>query len=279
MGKIGKTWWGQRFIEAMETFTDSKRLVRGRQYLGTHRILGWRVERNSVLARVRGRMSPCLGFYEEPIYEIRIEFSPLPESAWDSAIRLIGSRAGFLARLLLNEMPDEIEKPFEALDVHLLPRSRKDIKTDCSCPDPENPCKHIAALYYLLASRLDHDPFLLFELRGLPRSELARRLQNTPLGAALATALTENGGELCSAESYFSRPAALAAPETVVPRDYWRGAKKLPSGVEPPEPAPVSGILVKKGGDFPPFWPKDVSFVDVMEAFYEQVRKKAKDWM
>jgi uncharacterized Zn finger protein len=279
MSKLGKTWWGQRFIEAMETFTDSKRLMRGRQYLSTHRILGWRVEQNKVQARVRGRMSPYLGFYEEPIYEIHIEFLPLPDTAWDNAIRLIGSRAGFLARLLLNEMPDEIEKPFQDLDVDLLPRSRKDIKTQCSCPDPENPCKHIAALYYLLASRLDHDPFLLFELRGLPRGELARRLQKTPLGAALAIALTENGGDLYSAESYFSRPIPVPVPEAVAPKDYWRGAKKLSSGVEPPEPAPVSGILVKKGGDFPPFWPKDVSFVEVMDAFYEQVRKKAKDWM
>lgn len=279
MSTFGKTWWGQRFIEAMETFVDPKRLTRGRQYLSTHRILGWRVERNSLRARVRGRVSPYLGFYEEPVYEIHIEFQPLPESAWDNAVRLIGSRAGFLARLLLNEMPDEIEKPFDELGVDLLPRSRKVIKAQCSCPDPENPCKHIAALYYLLASRLDHDPFLLFELRGLPRAELARRLQKTPLGAALALALTENGGDLCSAESYFNRPQPVAVPETVVPRDYWRGAKKLPSGVEPPESAPVSGILVKKGGDFPPFWLKDVSFVDVMDAFYDQVRKKAKDWM
>ncbi|HYE37279.1 SWIM zinc finger family protein [Methylocaldum sp.] len=279
MSTFGKTWWGQRLIEATETFTDPKRLIRGRQYLSTHRILGWQVERNKVQARVRGRMSPYLGFYEEPVYEIRIEFLPLPESAWDSAIRLIGDRAGFLARLLLNEMPDEIEKPFDDLGIDLLPRSRKDLKARCSCPDPENPCKHIAALYYLLASRLDHDPFLLFELRGLPRSELARRLQATPLGAALAVALTEDAGELRSAESYFSRPKPIAVPETVAPKDYWRSAKKLPSGVEPPEPAPVSGILVKKGGDFPPFWPKDVSFVEVMDAFYEQVRKRAKDWM
>jgi uncharacterized Zn finger protein len=279
MTKIGKTWWGRRFIEVLESFTEPGRLARGRQYVSGHRITNWQVRGNRVEARIRGRVSPYYGIYEEPVYETRIEFAPIPEAAWHEAIGHIGEKAGYLSRLLFNEMPDEIEKPLAELGVSLLPRSRNDLDTRCSCPDAENPCKHVAGLYYLLAARLDQDPFLLFELRGLSRAELIRRLKATTLGSALAAALTEEPGEIRPARSYFTRPEPVAQPGAVAPRDFWRGARRLPAGVEPPQPAAVSGILIRKGGDYPPFWEKHESFVEVMDAFYEQVRKKAKDWL
>jgi uncharacterized Zn finger protein len=280
MAKQGKTWWGRRFIEVLETFTDPGRLARGRQYLAGGRVLCCSIAGNRVQARVRGKVNPYLGAFEEPIYESRLEFQAIPDAAWDEAIRHMGGQAGFLCRLLVDEMPDEIEMPLAELGLSLLPRGRQDVKAVCTCPDPENPCKHLAGLYYLLAGRLDQDPFLLFELRGLPRAELARRLKATPLGAALATALTEAPPELQPAESFFTRPLPVEVPEAVEARDFWRGGKRLPPGVEPAQPAGVTGILVRKGGDFPAFWDKDESFVETMAAFYEHVRKKAaKDWL
>ena len=279
MSPAGKTWWGRRFIEGLETFTETGRLARGRQYLSGHRILRWNQAGGRVEATVRGRVSPYFGVYEEPVYETSIVFRPIPDAAWNDAIALIGGRAGFLSRLLVAEMPDEIEKPLAELGVSLLPRGRADLTTHCTCPDAENPCKHLAGLYFLLASRLDQDPFLLFELRGLSRAELARRLKSTPLGAALAAALTEEPPELRPARAFFSRPEPVPLPDTVSPREFWRGGRHLPPGVEPPEPAAVTGILIRKGGDYPPFWDKDQSFVEVMDAFYEQVRKKARDWL
>jgi uncharacterized Zn finger protein len=279
MTKPAKTWWGRRFIEVLESFTDPNCLARGRQYLSGHRISGWQVQGNRVEATLRGRVSPYYGVYEEPVYEARIEFMPIDDAAWNEAVRHVGEKAGFVARLLFNEMPDEIEQPLAELGVSLLPCSRKDIAARCSCPDGENPCKHVAGLYHLLAQRLDQDPFLLFELRGLSRRELVRRLKTTPLGSALASALTEEPAELRPAESYFTRPDPVPRPVAVAARDFWRGAKRLPAGVEPPQPAAVSGILIRKGGDHPAFWDKEESFVEAMDAFYEQVRKKAKEWL
>jgi uncharacterized Zn finger protein len=37
---------------------------------------------------------------------------------------------------------------------------------------------------------------------------------------------------------------------------------------------PVSAIAVKKQGDFPPFWERDNSFIEVMETLYEAVKTK-----
>lgn len=277
--KMSKTWWGRRFLEVVESFTEAGRLARGRQYLGSHRISHWEVRGNRVEATIRGKINPYYGIHEVPVYDTWLKFTPIPHKAWDEALSLIGSRAGYISRLLFNEMPDEIERPLGELGVSLLPSGPSDVASGCSCPDYENPCKHVAALYLLLAGRLDQDPFLLFELRGLSRAELIQRLRATPLGTALAAALDETPLPPQATDSFFTRPIEQPLPDRLTPRQFWRGQRKLPAGVEPPPPAAVSGILIRKGGDFPAFWDKDESFVEVMDAFYEQVRKKSKDWL
>ena len=173
---------------------------------------------------------------------------------------------------------DNIEEPFEDLGLHLLPRSMKDLKTQCSCPDSANPCKHIAGLDYFIAAKLDLDPFLLFELRGLPRSELSRQLREMPLGRALSQALSVEELPLQAAESYFTRPLARTFPGTWAAEDFWRGALRLPERIEPATPPAVAALSIKKGGDFPGFWTRDNSFIEAMELFYEAVRKRGKTW-
>jgi hypothetical protein len=53
---------------------------------------------------------------------------------------------------------------YAAAKASLFPTARADLETECSCPDYANPCKHIAAVYYLLGEEFDRDPFLLFRL-------------------------------------------------------------------------------------------------------------------
>ena len=279
MNKISKTWWGRRFLDVLEKQTDSGRLSRGRQYLASNQIRDISINGTAVSACIRGKVNPYYGVHEAPVYHTRIKLTAIPHSAWDEALTLIGSRAGYISRLLFNEMPDEIELPLDELGVSLLPVGSGEITSDCSCPDIENPCKHIAALYYMLATRLDQDPFLLFELRGLSRTELISRLKSTPLGTALASALDETPARPQPAESFFTRPIAQSLPDQVCPRQFWRGQRKLPAGVEHPPPAAISGILIRKGGDYPPFWERDQSFVEVMDLLYEQIRKKGKEWL
>ncbi|MDF9393731.1 MULTISPECIES: SWIM zinc finger family protein [Methylococcus] len=120
----------------------------------------WR--KGEVSAKIRGNANPYYGIYQEPTYDTAISLSPIRDSDWALLVRHLGSRAAFVSRLLLNEMPENIEKPFELLDLHLLPHGAKDFKTRCSCPDYQNPCKHIAGLCYLLSAQLDQDPCMFF---------------------------------------------------------------------------------------------------------------------
>jgi uncharacterized Zn finger protein len=80
--------------------------------------------------------------------------------------------------LLAGEMPQDIEAAFTVAGVPLFPQNSSDIETSCSCPDYANPCKHIAAAYYLLGERFDEDPFLIFHLRGRTREQIMNALRS-----------------------------------------------------------------------------------------------------
>ena len=276
--KTVRTWWGKRFIEALEGFIDPGRLQRGKSYANEKRILQWAMERGRVTATIRGNINPYFDVYEEPRYSTSIELNAISADDWKKVIAELGSRAAFVSKLLLNEVPDSIEEPFEELGLHLLPRNAKDLKTKCSCPDYANPCKHVAGLDYFLAAKLDQDPFLLFELRGLGRAELLAQLKQTPLGRALASALSNEEAPLQASEGFYARPLPQPLPALMAAEDFWRGRLRLPDSIEPATPPAVPALIVKKGGDFPEFWDRENSFIEAMEDFYEAVRKRSKQW-
>jgi uncharacterized Zn finger protein len=275
MAQFSRTWWGQRFIEALEQFTDPGRLGRGRSYASNGRILDYTITNGKVDARVRGSINPYFGVYKEPIYKTSITIKAISAADWTRVIRQIASRADLVTKLLLNEMPDTIEDAFSKLGLHLLPHSEQDFVNDCSCPDWSNPCKHIAGVYYLLASALDHDPFVMFELRGLTRDDLRVELAQSHLGQILASALVaEDLPPVEPVESYYTRPIKEPATKGASHKEFWTGARRLPTPLTTTAQANVPALLIKKQGDYPPFWHKDISFISVMEELYDRVRTK-----
>ena len=155
-GNIGDTWWSKRWVGVLESFGWSNRLERGRRYARKGQALDFELSTGKVEATVQGSVN-------KP-YFVTIEIKPLTEGAWDHVIEEMSQKAIFAAKLLAGEMPDDIEGAFEAADVSLFPEKSKDIKTHCSCPDSANPCKHIAALYYILAEEFDRDPFMIYRI-------------------------------------------------------------------------------------------------------------------
>src|SRR6266568_3764517 len=213
MAQFSRTWWGQRFIAALEQFTDPARLGRGRSYASGGRILDYTLVKGTVTARVRGSINPYFGVYKEPIYRTSITIKAISAADWTKAIRHIASRADLVTKLLMNEMPDTIEDAFSGLGLHLLPHSERDFVTDCTCPDWANPCKHIAGVYYLLASALDRDPFVMFELRGLSRDDLHAERVRSPLGQILSSALKSDNHYFMAADLLLAgRQGQLPAP-------------------------------------------------------------------
>ncbi len=194
-GRIGDTWWSQRFIDALEAFGMGSRLQRGKRYARTGQVLSVEVTAGQVKASVQGsRTKP---------YRVFIETELLSGAEWDAVEAAMASSAVFAARLLADEMPEEIEEAFAAASTSLFPGSLHEINSACSCPDWENPCKHIAAVYYLLAEAFDADPFLIFAWRGRAKDELlaglrARRRSSPSEGGPLsvAAAPSDPGGPM-----------------------------------------------------------------------------------
>jgi hypothetical protein len=81
-------------------------------------------------------------------------------------------------------------RPRAAVGIDLLPVAGE-LQPRCSCPDWANPCKHAAAVCYLVADTLDADPFLLFLMRGRGRDTLLAGLRTRR--AAAGGAATGNG--------------------------------------------------------------------------------------
>lgn len=276
MSQFSRTWWGQKFIHAIEKITDAGRLSRGRSYARGNKVKSFEIQQSCITAQVRGSINPYFGVHKEPLYRITIEFQPISAAKWSAAIALIASKASLISRLLLNEIPDNIEASFKQLNLTLLPGSTKDFSASCSCPDWSNPCKHIAGVYYLVAAELDNDPFLLFELRGLSREKLQQELSKSPLGQALSAELQLEKQPPTAVASYHTPPETLPASTDTSMRDFWHSAKRLPQTMEPLPNVLVSGIPIKKQGDFPAFWNRGNSFLEVMETLYQQVKAKGK---
>ena len=177
-GDIATTWWSKRWIAVLESFSMGTRLTRGRSYARKGQVISIDVREGIVKSKVQGSGS-------KP-YSVTIKMDPISNADWEKVADAMASKAIFAAKLLAGEMPADIEDAFAEAGIALFPVKLKDLETDCSCPDWANPCKHIAAVYYLLAERFDEDPFLIFKLRGRTKEDIIDALGERRISDASA---------------------------------------------------------------------------------------------
>jgi uncharacterized Zn finger protein len=183
-----KTWWGEEFVQALEAYIDPGRLQRGKAYRTDNRVLNFDLNKSEIKATIRGNINPYFGVTKEPKYKVELKFDQITPLQWQTIIKKISGNALWLSKLMLNEIPSTIEEAFDCDS--LLPSSYDNVKASCSCPDYSNPCKHIAGVYYRIASMLDLNPMLLFQLRGLAPEKLHQELKKTELGKAFSEHLS-----------------------------------------------------------------------------------------
>jgi uncharacterized Zn finger protein len=167
-GKMADAWWSQRLVDLLDSYGLGTRMQRGRRYARQGQLVDFDVQPGHLVAQVQGsRRTPYLVAAAAPA---------LSDAQWGQITEAMQARVGFAARLLAGEVPPELETVFDDAGVALLPRKWSDMRASCSCPDWENPCKHLAATLYVFADRLDADPWLLLTWRGRTREELLGNL-------------------------------------------------------------------------------------------------------
>lgn len=213
---FGNTWWGRAWVEALEERArlDPNRLPRGRTYARKGTVSKLAVGVGEVTARVQGsRAVP---------YRVTIHMQAFSDAQWENLLGMVGSRLGHVAALLDGELPGELAEDARAAGADLLP-GPGDLRPKCSCPDSANPCKHVAAVYYLVADEVDADPFVLFLLRGRPREAVLAELRarRAPASAPGKRVRAPSAPGVDPKRAYTRRLAALpprlAVPDTVGP--------------------------------------------------------------
>jgi uncharacterized Zn finger protein len=262
-GGFGESWWAKRWIAVLESFDIGARLGRGRSYARRGQVLSIDIDKGEVKAKVQGsRPKP---------YDITIQVKALSPGDWKKVVQGLGRQAVFAAKLLAGEMPQDIEQLFQEAGLSLFPEKLRDLTTECSCPDWSNPCKHIAAAYYLLGEEFDRDPFLLFKLRGLSRDELLEQLGGTQ--EKPSTKKARKKAEAVTVEEEVQQPAEPLPADPVV---FWANGSLADDIFGEVQPPPVSAALPKRLGSFP-FWRGQERFLDALEPFYRQASQRGLD--
>jgi uncharacterized Zn finger protein len=235
-GAIGEQWWSRRFIAVLESFGLTGRLQRGRNYARRGQVIEFSLAAGKVAARVQGsRPDP---------YRVTLAVRPLTAAQWEKVESRLAAQALFRARLLAGEMPAEIEQVFADAGTPLFPESSRDLTMDCNCPDWGFPCKHVAAVCYVLAEAFDDDPFAMLAWRGKSRDELLAALR-VPAGG------TAPAGGSAGAAALDSPARAMLSDVTGPPleeslADFWSpGLSQARLRATPPSPATPPDLLLR----------------------------------
>jgi uncharacterized Zn finger protein len=225
-GQIGATWWSRRFLDVLESLAIGTRLVRGRTYARKGQVISLEITSGQVKARVQGsRARP---------YSVIIELDPFTEPVWEKAEVALSEQALPSAKLLAGEVPPELEEIFAAAGAPLFPRTADELYQECSCPDWEVPCKHLAATFYLLAEAFDEDPFLILRWRGRDREALLSRLRELRDG--------ESGQE---SESILGAAPVIGCAVALVGLGDSQPAEELDRFWLPPPPLPARPAVLE----------------------------------
>jgi uncharacterized Zn finger protein/ERCC4-related helicase len=153
---FGKTWWGEHWLRSLDNIDYDNRLPRGASYARSGHVLDVKIRENQMVAKVAGsRPSP---------YKVNLIVPPFFDNQVELLMAKIIDRPVLISKLLNRELDPEILMIAEQVGLKVFPKQWTDFKMQCSCPDWAVPCKHLAAVIYMVSREIDNNPFLVFEI-------------------------------------------------------------------------------------------------------------------
>ncbi|WP_320675786.1 SWIM zinc finger family protein [Prochlorococcus sp. MIT 1300] len=266
-------WWVEQWMELINSYRFKKRLERAWSYAREGKVTSIRFEGRRVHGRVQGTD-------EEP-YKVKLWLDVLNDEDWSYVIEALTQKARWSAQLLAGIMPSDIERAFAASGRRLFPFKLQEVRSECSCPDKANPCKHISAIYFLMGDRFSEDPFVLFQLRGRTRAKLVADLAELRRAklAELAQSTTKDSS---ANEKSIIHPGVPNQPHPAViePSLWWRYESNLNADLVVITPALEGETGLDAAGDLPlaeePRFPKARQlFINHLREQGQQLAQKA----
>jgi uncharacterized Zn finger protein len=158
-------------ISVLKSYGWESRLSRGARYARAGQVIKINMDKGKVDAYVQGSRS-------KP-YHVKIEFPVIPEDQWKNIFKMLEEHKEVVSELLTSNVPLDLEDLLEKINTSLFIKNPDDIDMSCTCPDYAVPCKHIAAVFYILAENFDTDPFLMLLLRGKDKQEIMSAVSDT----------------------------------------------------------------------------------------------------
>lgn len=178
----------------------------------------------------------------------------LSTEEWDRVLSLIASSAARTAALLDRSLDEALLDEASSAGVNLLPEP-SEITTACSCNTPGSPCKHAAAVLYIMADSFDEDPFDLLEFRGLDGHAVIERVN--AMRAANDNPESEDATASADGSDSASNPPETEspAPQTDVSTSMMPGElawKREPSPLPEALPVPSEPTTIVPWASSPP---------------------------
>jgi len=256
-------WWVEQWMELINGYRFKKRLERAWEYARSGNVLSIRFEGRRVHARVQGSDS-------DP-YKVKLWLDVLSDDDWGYVLEALSQKARWSAQLLAGVMPQDIERAFAASGKRLFPFKLQEVRSECSCPDKANPCKHVSAVFYLMGDRFSEDPFVLFQLRGRTRaqllSDLAKRRRRLLAKAAAGQAAAVEASQPDAAKTQSAAHPAIADASR-----WWRYDAALDSNLVVITPALEGDTGLDAAGPLP--LAEEPRFQGANRLFIEQLREQ-----
>ena len=170
MGRtIATTFWGKSWCNNLESYSDyENRLPRGRTYVRNGSVVDLQISKGTINAYVSG----------SELYQVEISINPVNIPLWQSICTDCAGEIDSLVELLQGKLSKGVMARICAQKTGLFPKP-SEIKFHCNCPDSAGMCKHLAAVLYGVGARFDHQPELLFRLRGVNEMDLITNVSKT----------------------------------------------------------------------------------------------------
>ncbi len=201
---ICSSWWGEAWCENLERYSMWRdRLNQGKKYLRDGAVINLKITGGNIDGHVLG--SPAVP------YEVHVKIKPISLERQREIERLAAGKINSLEELLSGNFPEELKGIFFRSGF-LFPRA-DEMDYDCTCNDWANMCKHITAVLYGVGTRLDSDPLIFFNMRGID----VREFINNVVDGKIETMLSNMNKETPRIYTNVNLPEVFGMEVTAMP--------------------------------------------------------------